>query len=375
MTVATAPCRSRPSDPVERDELEALVEALIEEARQRARRRRLVRAMVAGVVAVIGLSAFVVFHRTARSQGSSPAPSAKAGALGGATTSRIAFFSTRTRSGPRRDAALYVVDVNGGGTRVLTRTAFVASPKFNSPPAWSPDGRAIAFLSVRRHNEDVYVQDLHGDQLHRVTRQPADDLEPAWSPDGHEIAFVSDRDRSPGGRAELYVVNADGRGDQRLTHDNVEASSPAWSPDGRKIAFTGKNGLYVIATDGSGLQRLAPGVDHFQWSPDGRKIAFVTYSGIHVMNADGSASHFLADGEEPSWSPDGTKIAFVRATTPTTSVHPTNQNPELYVVNAGGPALKRLTNNQVWDQGPVWSPDGRKIAFYTEREATARSTS
>jgi Tol biopolymer transport system component len=347
VAVTTPPRAPRPSDPVDRAELERLVKALIEEARRRARRRRLVLASVAGMVALVGLAIFAVFDRTAWSQGHSAAPSAKAGAAGGATRSRLAFFVTPAYAKPRRGAALYVVDANGAGKRLLARGAFGGSP------SWSPDGRKIAFLSIRHHNEDVYVLDLDRNQTHRMTRDPADDFAPTWSSDGLRIAFIRGRDHNPRGRAALYVVNADGGGEQRLTPDNLAASSPEWSPDGLAIAFLRNGAFYVINADGGGLRRLASGVDHYRWSPDGRKIAHVTGFDIHVMNADGSAKHFLAHGEGPSWSPDGTRIAFDRG--------------EIYAINADGTGLKRLTNNRVWDQVPVWSPDGRKIAFYSVR--------
>jgi len=350
VAVVSPPRAPRPSVPVDHAELEALVQALIEEARRRARRRRLAIASVVGVVGLIGLSVFAVFDRTARSQGSSTAQPATGGALGGATRLRIAFFSGPVDARPRRDAALYVVDANGGGKRLLTRKAF------GGPPAWSPDGRQIAFLHVRDGNQDVYVLDLDRNQMRRLTRDPSDDSQPAWSPDGTRIAFVRNR--------ALYLVNADGSAEQRLTS---HASSPAWSPDGRAIAFKGAAGLDLVNPDGSGRRQLAPGVDHYRWSPDSRKIAYVTGDGMFVMNADGSAKLRLGLGEDPSWSLDGTRVAFVRSMRPTTSVHPTNQNPEIFVVNADGTGLKRLTHNRVWEQAPVWSPDGRKIAFYSER--------
>jgi dipeptidyl aminopeptidase/acylaminoacyl peptidase len=228
--------------------LDAIVQALIEEARRRARRRRLVFASLVGAAILAGVGVFVVFDRTARLQGSSRGASARPAATAAATKSRIAFYSTRTRTGPSQGGAVYVVDADGGGKRQLTRTAWMDRPEVASGPAWSPDGRRIAFLSVRHRNEDVYVLDLGSGQAHRVTRHPADDREPAWSPAGRKIAFVSERFHGPSGYSyDLYVINADGSGERRLTHDLLAASYPAWSPDGRKIVFAvWSNGIYVV---------------------------------------------------------------------------------------------------------------------------------
>jgi TolB protein len=376
MTTSAPPLRTRPSDPVEVDE--AHVEALIKEARQRARRRRLAIASVAGVVALAGLSIVAVLDRTAWSQGSSRQPYARVTASAGATGSRVVFHSTRTQEGPRRGAALYIVGPDGGGKRALTRALYVPPPGSNSPPAWSPDGRRIAFVSVRHHNEDVYVVGLDGNRTQRVTRDPAADLEPAWSPDGGRIAFVSDRHRctSSGCRgSELYVVNADGSGEQQLTHSNLGVSWPAWSPDGREIVFSSgyyPRGIYVINADGSGLRRLGPGAEDPKWSPDGRSIAYVSatavspfYLGIWVMNADGSAKRLVAQGDEPSWSPDGSKIAFLGV--------PENgeqQHAEISVITADGTVLTRLTSSREHAYLPQWSPDGRSIAFLSDRDGT-----
>jgi Tol biopolymer transport system component len=370
MTVTAPPRPPRPGDPVDPCEQEAL----IEEARRRARIRRLVLASVAGAVALVGFAVFVGFDWAARSQDSSPGASARPAGTAAATKSRIAFYSARTSEGPK-GGALYVVDAHGGGKRVLTRTAWIDGPEVVSGPAWSPDGRRIAFLSVRHHNEDVYVLDLGSGQAHRVTRDPADDREPAWSPDGRRIAFVSERIHGPSGySSDLYVINADGSGERRLTHDLQAASYPAWSPDGRKIVYFGRAGYYgtyVVNADGSGQRRLGPGALEHSWSPDGHRIAYLdgrsgTFQ-LYVMNADGTAMHYLARGAEPSWSPDGSKIAFIADPAGARSV-PAKLSPEIYVINADGTGLKRLTNNRAWDEVPAWSPDGRMIAFHSLRD-------
>jgi Tol biopolymer transport system component len=372
LTISAPPRPPRPGGPADAGEPDAGVEALIEEARRRARLRRLALASVAGAVALVGLAVFVGFDWTARSQNSSPGGSARPAATAAATKARIAFYSARTQEGPK-GAALYVVDADGGGKRVLTRTAWIDGPEVANGPAWSPDGRTIAFLSVRHHNEDIYVLDLGSGQAHRVTRDPADDREPAWSPDGRTIAFVSERIHGPSGYSrDLYVINADGGGERRLTHDLQGAQYPAWSPDGRKVVFSDfGNGIYVVNADGSGQRRLGPGGPEPQWSPDGRRIAYVDGSSgsfqLYVMNADGTAKHQLAQsGDYLSWSPDGKKIAFMHDPNLRRSP-PAKVSPEIYVINADGTGLKRLTNNRVWDQAPLWSPDGKMIAFFTIR--------
>ena len=128
-----------------------------------------------------------------------------------------------------------------------------------------------------------------------------DDVEPAWSPDGRWLAFRSDRVGSRG----LYVVGVDGRGLRRLG----DGSSPDWSPDGERIAFAAADGIRVIAPDGSGAHLLAPGTGP-RWSPDGTEILFQAGRELQVIDVATGAVRTLSPGLDAEWSPDGSKIAF-----------------------------------------------------------------
>ena len=208
---------------------------------------------------------------------------------------------------------------------------------------------------------------------------------PVWSPGGGRIAFLSRGERSKG----VYVVNADGSGQRRLTGDARFPAAPAWSPNGRQIAFEGGSGapssVYVVNADGSGQRRLArnlwaagagsgPTFDP-AWSPDGQMIAFVGRVGltagpvtglgepIYVVRADGSGLRNLTPKPvgtyaAPTWSPDGRKLAFVSDR---------EGNSDVYVMNADGSGQRSLTRNPAYDADPAWSHDGR-IAFVSNRD-------
>src|SRR5438067_2248282 len=146
---------------------------------------------------------------------------------------------------------------------------------------------------------DMYVMNADGSLQTRLISSSYNHVNPAWSHNGRRIAF-SAGSNSKGSNLQIYVANADGSGQIRLTNDTFDEWEPAWSPDDRKIIFTsnrdGNYELYVMNADGSGQIRLTDGPAFngiASWSPDGHKIVFISERDgndeAYVMNADGSS--------------------------------------------------------------------------------------
>lgn len=134
--------------------------------------------------------------------------------------------------------------------------------------AWSPDGKRLAFtIRIPGVLNDIYVIDITGEDLRRLTDHPAQDLYPAWSPDGQWIAFWSNRD---GGNA-VYLMEADGANPKRLANGR----SPEWSPDGQHIVFVSRQedieGIFIMDKDGENIRLLVEGGDNPAWF--GSKLA------------------------------------------------------------------------------------------------------
>lgn len=226
-------------------------------------------------------------------------------------------------------------------------------------PAWSPDGRQLAFISNRDGNRDVWVMSADATRLENITNSPAEEWTPAWAPDGMDIAFASNRD----GDWELYVAKPDGSQVRRLTRNAALDYAPAWSPDGGQLAFVserdGNSEIYVVNRDGSDLQRLTQNqVTDLspRWSPDGKLIVFESYRDgnmeIYTMAPDGSEPRNVSNEPEsdehgPSWSPDGKWITFY-----------SNRDGswDILIMLADGSQKVNLTMSTASEQAPVWQP-------------------
>ena len=240
----------------------------------------------------------------------------------------------------------------------------------------------LAFVSERDGNSEIYVVNVDGTGLLRLTDDVGRDVDPAWSPDGKRIAFASDRS----GNSDIYVMDADGSNLVRRTQSG-SSSGPAWSADGKKIAFSslrdGQFGIYVMSEDGDWANPTHAGYDrgwntHPAWSADGTRIAFVSdwrafdfVYDVYVMNAAGSQINTLFEGPffgpwtyyfQPAWSPDGGKIAVVVCPRAWDDCYPSSS---IGIANADGSGLHTLVQTSGFAR-PTWSPDSSTIAFSSQ---------
>ena len=232
----------------------------------------------------------------------------------GVADTKIAFVS-----GPRGAKEIVISDYDGAGAVPVTRNGSI-----NLSPVWSPDSRSLAFTSYKQGYPDLY-------RAFPFERRPEQTLaafaginsSPAFSPDGRSLALTLSKDGNP----EIYVLNLVNGTLRRLTRHAGIDTEPTWAPAGRMLAFV---------SDRAG----APHV--YVMDPEGANVRQLTASGFHT---------------QPRWSPRGDVIAYTQR----------NAAHEIWVVDADGSNPHRLTNGGGDNQGPTWAPNGRHIAFQSNR--------
>ena len=279
--------------------------------------------------------------------------------LRGVARSKIAFISDRNSKSilglveDRSTKEVYFADYDGFNVRRITITRTL-----NNNPAWSPNGRAIAYTAWRPYM-DVIVSHIYEGRLETPGSGTVDvqNWLPAWSPDGLKLAFTSSRDGQP----EVYIMDSDGSNVRRLTNHPGIDTSPTWSPQGHQIAFvsdrSGSPQVYVVGLSGTGLRRITfeSYCDRPTWSPAPyNEIAYSSQTGpghdIKVVdlatNEVRQLTFGLGTNESPSYSPNGRHIAF--------SSTRGSGNKQIWVVGRDGRGLRRITstgNNEM----PSWS--------------------
>lgn len=255
----------------------------------------------------------------------------------------------------------------------------VVSPETTSQVTPTPVGdcNKIALVITDGVNSDIHTVCPDGSNLVNITNEWLADFDPAWSPDGRRIAFASTR---AGAASQIYIMDADGKYPQRLTED-YDNDHPIWLPDGTRVAFRTHdgNGSWWWRTYNLDTHEITkysvPSYDFFfqtpAWSPDGLYLAYMSLveqqerndgsSQIHVKNlVDGSDTALTNDiwaNIKPTWSHDGQRIAFFSERDGTYNLF------GLYIMNRDGSGLRSLTKPEFSEEVMcTWSPDGSEIA-------------
>ncbi len=270
----------------------------------------------------------------------------------GAFTTRVAYVEI---SG-HEHYALIVADADG----------FNAQPVFESPsepiisPAWSPDGKQLAYVSFENKLPAVYLQDLSTGKRELLSRREGINGAPVFSPDGKSLALtLSTTPDNP----DIYVMELASKELKRITTSDAIDTEPTWAPDGQSIYFTSDRGgtaqIYKVSSKGGEVQRVTFDGNYnadAQVSPDGRSLAMVhRVDGnlfIAVMDLASGTLQTLTDGaldKSPSFAPNGSMIIYAATY---------HDQGVLEEVSVDGQVRERLSERQngVDVHSPVWGP-------------------
>ena len=272
-------------------------------------------------------------------------------------TGQKGVFSTRiayvTRMGKRY--TLNIADADGEGGQIALNSA---EPIIS--PAWSPDGRELAYVSFETQKAVVYVQEVASGKRRAVANFRGSNSAPAWSPDGQTLAVTLSRD----GGSQIYLMGRNGDNVRRLTQSIGIDTEPVFSPDGRSIYFvsdrSGGPQVYRILAAGGAAERItfagsyniSPTI-----SPDGRTLAYVSRESnafrLYVQDLTGGTPMSVSDtsdDESPSFAPNSRSIIYASRA---------QGRDVLLTTSLDGKIKSRLVSSLADVREPVWGPYGR----------------
>jgi TolB protein len=270
----------------------------------------------------------------------------------GAFSTRLAYVSVEGAP-PSQRYQLIVSDADGFNPRIVAN-----SPEPLMSPAWSPDGRFLAYVSFEGKASAIYVQELSSGKRSRVSARAGINGAPAWSPDGSKLALTLSR----GGNLDVYTLSLANQTLTRVTSDEAIDTEPEWSRDGASLYFTsdraGSAQIYRVSADeGARAERVTYTGSYNarpRVSPDGEELAMVTLDRgnyrIAVMNLKTRALRVLSNSsqdESPSYAPNGVTLIYGTQD---------GSRGALATVSADGRSQQRLSADRGELREPVWSP-------------------
>lgn len=239
-------------------------------------------------------------------------------------------------------------------------------------PTWSPDGMQLAYVIIEDDIPMLTIKTLETSEQVGIFNGAIDIASPAWSPQGNKIAFsarITEDDNY-----QLYTIHPDGTQLQRLTHDANGGRLPLWSPDGEKIFYQNATLddytiIYSINSDGAGKELITKVYRSglISLSPDGKWIISISdgTSSINTKNLETGEDASLSDEpdavlQQPIWSPDGRWIAYTAYT---------RLRGEIHLIDPVDGMIIQLTDMSQEDRMLAWSPDSKTIAFRRTKDA------
>jgi dipeptidyl aminopeptidase/acylaminoacyl peptidase len=252
------------------------------------------------------------------------------------------------------------------------RPSDLYSLKDVSDPRVAPDGSRVAYVVTSydekedAQNADLYAAPTAGGDAVRLTSHKKSDTTPRWSPDGRFLAFLSDREK----KSQVYLLDMRGGEAVRLTDYKASVADVAWSPDGTRLALVVSDAdPDDVEADGKADDKERKPrpivIERLQFMRDTEGYLRELRKHLYVFDLRTKKSEQITSGpyddSEPAWSPDGRSIAFTSNRTPDSDA---NFNSDIFVVDAKAGATPRaVTSDPGADASPAWSPDGRSIAY------------